>query len=70
MQGAIAEDEGGLALSALTPALGNRSRRGSSSSAAVPDAALPPPSLESCIHAVVSRREREKILRTIYWSDQ
>ena len=36
MHGAIAEDEGGLALSALTPA----------------------------------RREREKILRTIYWSDQ
>ncbi len=45
---------------ALTPTLGNRSRRGSSSSAAVPDVALPPPSLESCIHAVVSRRGREK----------
>ncbi len=51
---------GALVRLALTPTLGNRSRRGSSSSAAVPDAALPPPSLESCIHAVVSRGEREK----------
>jgi len=29
-------------------------RRGTTSSAAVPDAALPPPSMESCIHAVVT----------------
>src|SRR4030066_1162967 len=33
--------------------LGNCSLRCSTSSAAVPDAALPPPSMESCIHAVV-----------------
>ena len=45
MQGAIAEDEGRFCRGLpLTPALGNRSRRCSTSG----------------IHAVVSRREREK----------
>ncbi len=43
----------------VTPTpLGKCSRLCSTSSAAVPDAALPPPSLESCIHAVVPREAR------------
>src|SRR4030067_1126622 len=39
--------------SCIHAVVGNRSRHCPTSSAAVPDAALPPPSMESCIHAVV-----------------
>ena len=66
MQGAIAEDEGGLAPLALTrpsataPGVARPPRR------RFPTSLYLPPSLESCIHAVVSRRAREKILPTIY----